>query len=226
MENDPNLKPKPKNRILWLVLGLAVLAWGLIYYSTTIERPVKKSPPEVKSVDLRLTPPPPQLDFAAYDKKLLEIANLPTTASTTASSAKPSLSLPAGGFSGWPVKTVYPNAGAVLPFSRIVGYYGNLYSKNMGVLGEYPEDEMLKRLAAEAKKWETSDLTTPIVPALHYIAVVAQAGAGKDGKYKARMPDAQIDRVLKMAEKISAFRHRSGICHAQWSAARHSNWHA
>ena len=29
----------------------------------------------------------------------------------------------------WPVKTVYPNTGAILPFNRIVAYYGNLYSK-------------------------------------------------------------------------------------------------
>src|SRR5215472_17397945 len=35
----------------------------------------------------------------------------------------------------WPVKTAYPGAGALLPFNRIVAYYGNLYSKNMGVLG-------------------------------------------------------------------------------------------
>jgi hypothetical protein len=30
-----------------------------------------------------------------------------------------------------------------LPFNRIVSYYGNFYSKYMGVLGQYPEDEML-----------------------------------------------------------------------------------
>jgi hypothetical protein len=31
---------------------------------------------------------------------------------------------------------------------------------------------------------------------------VAQAGGGKDGKYRARMPDKEIDKVLAMAEKI------------------------
>jgi hypothetical protein len=43
-----------------------------------------------------------------------------------------------------------------------------------------------------------------VVPALHYIAVVAQASPGADGKYRARMPDKEIDKVLKIAEKINA----------------------
>jgi len=104
----------------------------------------------------------------------------------------------------WPVKTVYPNDGAILPFKRIVAYYGNLYSKKMGVLGEYEEEEMLRRLDIEVKKWEIADPTTPVLPALHYIAVVAQGSAGVDGKYRARMPDKEIEKVLKIAEKINA----------------------
>jgi hypothetical protein len=91
----------------------------------------------------------------------------------------------------------------LLPTNRIVAYYGNLYSKYMGVLGEYPEDQMLSRLDVEVKKWQAADPTTPVIPALHYIAVVAQAGPGRDGKYRARMPDAEIDKVLKMADKIN-----------------------
>jgi len=34
--------------------------------------------------------------------------------------------------------------------------------------------------------------------------VVAQGSEGKDGKYRARMPDTEIDKVLAMAEKINA----------------------
>ncbi|MCM2339303.1 MAG: hypothetical protein NDI62_02500 [Burkholderiales bacterium] len=104
----------------------------------------------------------------------------------------------------WPVKAVYPNNGALLPMNRIIAYYGNLYSRKMGVLGEYDESEMLKRLDVEVKKWEAADPKTPVIPALHYIAVVAQASAGKDGKYRARMPSSEIDKVLKIAEKIPA----------------------
>ena len=57
-----------------------------------------------------------------------------------------------------------------MPFSRIVAYYGNLYSTKMGVLGEYPEAEMLQKLEGEVKKWEMADPTTPVIPALHYIS--------------------------------------------------------
>ena len=105
----------------------------------------------------------------------------------------------------WPVKSApYPNAGAVLPFHRIVAYYGNLYSKKMGVLGEYPKDEMIKRLMAEVKKWSAADSLMPAIPALHYIAVTAQGSPGKDGKYRYRMPLSQIDTVLNWAKPINA----------------------
>jgi len=158
----------------------------------------------------------PPLDKAAYDKKLEEIANNPIQKPAVPKKdpeGKPAASDGAGANDKvstltkptlWPVKAAYPNPGAILPFKRIVAYYGNLYSTKMGVLGEYPEGEMLSRLKAEVKKWEEADPNTPVVPALHYIAVVAQGSAGKDGKYRARMPSAEIDKVLKMAEKSNA----------------------
>src|SRR5690606_32557689 len=92
----------------------------------------------------------------------------------------------------------------ILPHKRIVAYYGNLYSKQMGILGELPPDEMLARLDHEVARWEQADSTTAVVPALHYIAVVAQGAAGRDGKYRTRMPFAQIDSVLRIAEKRHA----------------------
>jgi hypothetical protein len=72
----------------------------------------------------------------------------------------------------------------------------------MGVLGEYPEDEMLAKLAGEVKVWEAADPTTPVIPAIHYIVVTAQGAPGFDGKYRARMPITQIDKAVAMAEKI------------------------
>lgn len=105
----------------------------------------------------------------------------------------------------WPVKNaVYPKVGAILPFKRIVAYYGNLYSKKMGILGEYEPDEVLRKLQSQVKEWEVADPATPVQPALHYIAVVAQGSAQKDGTYRARMPHEQIEKVLEMAKKINA----------------------
>jgi len=74
----------------------------------------------------------------------------------------------------------------------------------MGILGEYPPDEMLRRLKVELKKWQDADPTIPVVPALHYIAVTAQGSPGKDGKYRARMPFKQIDSILHIAARINA----------------------
>lgn len=59
------------------------------------------------------------IDTALYTKKIKELANGDTTGK-------------------WPVKKQpYPLAGAILPYKRVVTYYGNLYSKKMGALGEY-----------------------------------------------------------------------------------------
>src|ERR1035437_10179862 len=144
--------------------------------------------------------PLPEFDKVDYDARLYALAHVSTTtlavellATTTAASSSPRL---------WPVKAVYPNVGAILPFKRIVAYYGNFYSKGMGVLGEYPTDQLLAMLASTTAKWEAADPTTPVVPAIQYIAVVAQGTAGKEGKYILRMPDDQIDHALDLANQI------------------------
>lgn len=142
------------------------------------------------------------LDKEAYDLKLWQVANattsLPKLENSTTSTSTPKVR------EIWPVKTAYPKVGAILPFKRIIAYYGNLYSTKMGVLGEYPETEMLRRLDVEVKKWELADPNTPVQPALDYIASTAQASAGEDGDYSLRMPAKEIDKVLAMAKKINA----------------------
>ena len=81
----------------------------------------------------------------------------------------------------WPVREAYPGMGALLPFYRIIAFYGNLYSTRMGVLGALPPDEMLDSLQSEVKRWEAADSTITAKPALHYIAVTAQRSPGKGG---------------------------------------------
>ncbi|MDT3404606.1 hypothetical protein QE417_003678 [Mucilaginibacter terrae] len=126
------------------------------------------------------------IDTAKYDSLLVRLANGDTTGR-------------------WPVKKQpYPVGGAVLPYKRVVAFYGNLFSKKMGILGELPPKEMLAKLKTEVKAWEKADPKTPVQPALHYIAVVAQGAAGADGKYRYRMPFKQIDTVLSIAKKGNA----------------------
>lgn len=96
----------------------------------------------------------------------------------------------------------YPLPGAVLPYKRIVAFYGNLYSKRMGILGELPKDQMIKKLKEEVANWTAADSTIPVIPALHYIAITAQGKAGKDGMHRQRMPHKQIDTIVKWAKEI------------------------
>lgn len=105
---------------------------------------------------------------------------------------------------GWPVMGPEPLPGALLPHNRIVAYYGNPLSRRMGVLGEYDPEEMLERLDRAVIEWAEADPATPVVPALHLIAVVAQADSGTSGKYRLRMRDSLIERVAEWAETRNA----------------------
>ena len=154
-----------------------------------------KDPVEIENVALAQTTTSPvvtvpTLDIKAYDEKVLSLIQNNSKATSTNLL--------------WPPKTVRPLAGAILPFKRVVAYYGNLYSKGMGVLGQYPANEMLQKLDKDVKKWEAADPSTPVEPALDYIVVTAQGSPGKDKKYRLRMPDSEIDKVLKLAEKANA----------------------
>jgi len=105
---------------------------------------------------------------------------------------------------GWPLKFPPPLPGSILPQKRIVAYYGNPLSKRMGALGEYPKDEMLRRLKEQTAKWQAADPGVPVQPALHLIAVVAQGAPGKSGKYRMVIPDDVINRVYGWAKEANA----------------------
>lgn len=94
--------------------------------------------------------------------------------------------------------------GAVLPHNRIIAFYGNPLSRRMGVLGQYPPDQMLAMLDAEVAAWEAADPDTPVKPALHLIAVVAREAPGRDSTYRGRMADTLVERVAKWAETRNA----------------------
>jgi hypothetical protein len=104
----------------------------------------------------------------------------------------------------WPVTEPAPLPGSMLPARRIVAFYGNPLSKKMGVLGELPPDSMLKKFDTEIEAWRKADPTTPVQPALHLIAVVAQGYPGRDGKYRLRMTDSLINMVAGWAAKKNA----------------------
>ena len=123
-----------------------------------------------------------------------------STGSAATKSAKPAQPEPE-----WPVKnTPEPLPGSILPAKRIVAFYGNPLSKRMGVLGEYPTDQMLAKLDHEVTRWEKADSTHPVQPALHMIVSVAQRSPGKDGKYRQRADPDLIEKVYGWAQRAHA----------------------
>ena len=173
---------------LFVIVVMAITLTGLLTNCSNSSKKTTDSKTISGSDTLvnKKKPTPPStavvLDTASYNKKMLALANGDTTGR-------------------WPVmKQPYPLPGAILPDKRIVAFYGNLFSKRMGILGQMPPKEMLAKLDVEVKKWELADPKTPVQPALHYIAVVAQGNGGKDGKFRYQMPDKQIDSVLHIAK--------------------------
>ncbi len=194
----------PQAIILLLFLIFVAAAFFIYAKNRGVERYDRTVSSDVTSKEEVTKEVPPTLDRALYDTKMKQLAHNPVVAIATSSATSTirATSTPAKKFL-WPPKTVYPNYGALLPFNRIVAYYGNFYSKQMGVLGEYPEDVMLVKLATEVKKWQLADPSTPVVPAIHYIAATAQGSPGKDGKYMFQMPFSEIDKSIVLAKKIN-----------------------
>lgn len=95
----------------------------------------------------------------------------------------------------------YPAApGALLPGNRIIAYYGNPHSKRMGVIGEYPEAQMLSMLDKTVASWKEADPGTPIVPAIHLVTVVAKGDPGPDGMWRRREVPSMIERTYRWAK--------------------------
>lgn len=92
--------------------------------------------------------------------------------------------------------------GAILPYKRILAFYGNLFSKRMGILGELPPEDMIALLRKEISNWEKADSLTPVIPALHVVTTTAQRLPGRDKMYRLRMSKDMIYKVKTMADSI------------------------
>lgn len=172
---------------LMLVLFMLFGA-GSCNFGEAQEKPIEKSKKGKKDFQKPILNPEkivPVIDTADYNKRMIVLSNNDSTGR-------------------WPVKTEYPLPGAILPNKRIIAFYGNLYSKRMGILGELPKDEMLKKLQGEVASWQTADTATKAIPALHYIATTAQIEPGRLNLHRLRMPFKQIDTIMKWAKSIDA----------------------
>jgi len=188
---------------LYVLLGVLALSASVTIFVLYDGRAVEVADAEAPTSVTDTSPPEPEIDKREYDHRLRMLAHISEEAPPVDGSvAEAGEVTEASGPAPWPVDAVYPDYGAILPFHRIVAYYGNFYSRGMGVLGEYDHDVVLEKLAGEVAAWEQADPATPVMPAIDYIAVTAQASAGKDGMYRLRMPASQIEKAIAMAEEI------------------------
>jgi hypothetical protein len=63
---------------------------------------------------------------------------------------------------------------------------------------------MLRKLDSEVAAWNRIDPTTPAIPALHVIVLVADATPGPSGKYRTRHDSAMIEKVYGWARSRNA----------------------
>lgn len=189
-----------------IALGLLFIASAGVAYAGTrlLSTNVAFSRDLPPSSETITKPARPKLDTALYDAKMKALANDPRLYATSTPSGQAGTSTATSTKKFlWPVHAAYPLGGALLPFNRIVAYYGNYLSTGMGVLGEYPHAEMIAKLKAAVAQWQAADPSTPVIPAIDYIAVTAQGSAGKDGKYRLRMPDTETQQALDDAREVN-----------------------
>ena len=73
----------------------------------------------------------------------------------------------------------------LLPDNRLLFYYGFPENELMGILGEYPPDELLVRLKEQAAEYEAADSSRPWKLGFELIASVAQGSPQEDNTYVA-----------------------------------------
>jgi len=89
---------------------------------------------------------------------------------------------------------------SILASNRLVTYYGNPWSSEMGILGQLGPEELVTALKRRAAQYEQIG-GKPVIPAIHLVATVAQADAGTDGMYRFRMPDRVIQEYADLAAR-------------------------
>ena len=73
--------------------------------------------------------------------------------------------------------------GLVFPGRRIVALYGHPSGPALGVMGEQPPQEAVKRVNDLVRQYQELTPDTPTVPAFEVIATVASSSPGDDGDY-------------------------------------------
>lgn len=113
------------------------------------------------------------------------------TGEGAAARAKPPPELPRGGRS-------------IFPEFRVVGFAGAPQDEALGELGKGSLDGAARRLERQARPYASGPGRRPILPAFELIAVIANASAGDDGKYRTAQKKKVVRDYLAGARRAGA----------------------
>ena len=86
---------------------------------------------------------------------------------------------------------------SVFESAQVVSLYGHPGVPFMGALGKYTPAAAATEAARVALQYDRVNGARSVIPALHLIASVAQAGPGADGRYLSRMPLSVVDEYVR-----------------------------
>ena len=89
--------------------------------------------------------------------------------------------------------------GSILSRGQILSYYGNPYSRDMGILGELDPDDLIAELEAHSRRYDLLNGPAPVQAALHIVQAVAQPLPGPDGLYLQHLDDATLAEYIARA---------------------------
>ena len=125
-------------------------------------------------------------------------SSAPATASASPSASAPAATTDPASYSLDNPGPELPRGGRkIFPDNMVVADYGSAI-RALGVLGEGSPDAAAKKLEKAAAKFEKPS-GRKVLPAFEFIATVASASAGKDGKFSSYVPEADIERYLAAA---------------------------
>jgi hypothetical protein len=163
------------------------------------------------------TPPPPPL-AQCYQPRPADVVATPEATPQGTGLGTPEPGTPALGTPGneaTPEATVAatPSAprmvlsptgpGSLFQNCQIIAYYGFPDVPQMGIVGEYPTDELVQKLIDQAKAYDAINGYRGVAPAIQLIYAVAQASQTADGTYLARMSDSMVQQWIDIADKYN-----------------------
>ncbi|UOQ44857.1 hypothetical protein MUN89_02570 [Halobacillus salinarum] len=87
---------------------------------------------------------------------------------------------------------------------RLVTYYGNPHSTQMGILGTMEPNALMKKLKEQTQAYSNADPSHPAVPTIELITTIAQRNPGPNGKYYHMTSKDDIEEYAKLAKENNA----------------------